>query len=110
MQVQIGLHNEYNIHTIRCNRLLPSQLANKCHCERLSLSDEGRQNMQTYTAHFVAPKPYVPLQHILLPGVKLCMEATKCAANVDTICRRRQIVQGRQNVPQQGASNKKRLY
>ena len=57
--------------------------------------------MQTYTAHFVAPKPYVPLRHILSPDVKLCMEATKCAANVDTICRRRQIVQGRQNVPYQ---------
>ena len=51
--------------------------------------------MQSYTAHFVAPKPYVPLRHILSPGVKLCMEATKCAANVETICRWRQIVQGR---------------
>ena len=61
--------------------------------------DEGRQNMQTYTAHFVAPKPYVPLRHILSPGVKLCMGATKCAANVGTICCRRQIVQGRQKVP-----------
>ena len=42
--------------------------------------------MQTYTAHFVAPKPYVPLRHILSPGVKLCMGETKCAANVGTNC------------------------
>ena len=55
--------------------------------------------MQTYTAHFVTPNPYVPVQHILSPGVKLCMGATKCAASVGTICRRREIVQGRQNVP-----------
>ena len=59
--------------------MLPSYLGNKYHCECLSSSNEGRQNMQTYTAHFVAPKPYVPLQHILSPGVKLCMGATKCA-------------------------------
>ena len=38
--------------------------------------------MQTYTAHFVAPKPYVPLRHILSPGVKLCMGATKCAVSL----------------------------
>ena len=59
----------------------------------MSPSDEGRQNMQSYTAHFVAPKPYVPLRHILSPGVnivhggdEMCRQrrdnlspATKCA-------------------------------
>ena len=47
--------------------------------ECLSPSHEGRQNVSTHTAHFYAPKPYIPMRHILSPGVKLCMGATKCA-------------------------------
>ena len=34
---------------------------------------------------FCRPQTYLPLQHILSPGVKLCMGATKFAANVGTI-------------------------
>ena len=69
--------------------------------------------MQTYTAHFVTPKPYVPLQHILSPGVKFvhggdemccqrrynlspatnCAGATKCAVtSVFCLCTRRNVL------------------
>ena len=36
---------------------------------------------------FVAPKPYLPMQHILSPGDKTtCMWVTKCAANTGANC------------------------